>query len=108
MLSLEFTKAKEGLPQKCASVIQVCNKDAEQSDQTKAVKLLEKDLINGPFHCFGHHSKCSPDFCKTARDTLAPHLATPSASTSAPHLATPSASSYHPESDEDDTVSCTL
>jgi hypothetical protein len=41
------------------------------SDRAKAVKLLERDLINGPYHCFGHHSKCSPDFCKTAQHKLA-------------------------------------
>ena len=41
-----------------------------ESDKRKAAKLLEKDLINSPFHCFGQHSKCSPDFCKTAQSKV--------------------------------------
>ena len=24
-------------------------------------------MLNSPLHCFGSHSNCSPDFCKTAR-----------------------------------------
>ena len=43
---------------------------SKENDINKAQKLLEKDLINGPFHCFGHHSRCSPDFCSTAKDRL--------------------------------------
>lgn len=39
-----------------------------EQDRKKAVKLLKRDLINGPNHCFGVHSNCSPDFCSTARD----------------------------------------
>lgn len=37
-------------------------------DRKKAVKLLERDLINGPNHCFGLHDACSSDFCSTAKD----------------------------------------
>ena len=29
---------------------------------------LEQDLVNGPLHCFGFHSKCNTDFCKVARE----------------------------------------
>ena len=29
---------------------------SKESDQKKAVKLLERDLINGPLHCFGQHN----------------------------------------------------
>ena len=39
---------------------------SKEQDLTKAVKLLEWDLQNGPYHCFGHHDRCSPDsksFC---------------------------------------------
>ena len=28
---------------------------SKEQDLTKAVKLLEWDLQNGPYHCFGHH-----------------------------------------------------
>jgi hypothetical protein len=40
---------------------------SKNEDQRKAVRLLEQDLINGPFHCFGYHQRCSIDFCKVAR-----------------------------------------
>ena len=39
-------------------------------DRVKARKLLEKDLLNGPLHCFGHHDHCSQDFCSTAKEKL--------------------------------------
>ena len=41
---------------------------SKELDRAKAVKLLEKDLINGPNHCFGIHDACSSDFCSTARE----------------------------------------
>lgn len=61
-----------------------------ESDRAKAIKLLEKDLINGPYHCFGNHSNCSPDFCKTAQAKSSSRLAEVSSShsTLAPNLAT--------------------
>ena len=40
---------------------------SKEPDRKKAVKLLERDLINGPNHCFGIHDGCSPDFCSTVR-----------------------------------------
>lgn len=40
---------------------------SKEPDRKKAVKLLERDPINGPNHCFGVHAGCSPDFCSTAR-----------------------------------------
>ncbi len=44
---------------------------SKEPDRKKAVKLLERDLINGPNHCFGIHDACSSDFCSTtsASDT---------------------------------------
>ena len=50
---------------RCA--IRMCSKE---SDTSQALRSLEKDLINGPLHCFGHHDHCSPDFCSTARERL--------------------------------------
>lgn len=41
---------------------------SKEPDRKKAIKLLERDLLNGPLHCFGQHDKCSPDFCSTARE----------------------------------------
>ena len=43
---------------------------SKEPDITKAVKLLERDLQNGPYHCFGHHERCSPDFCLSARERV--------------------------------------
>ena len=43
---------------------------SKETDVTKELKLLEKDLINGPFDCFGHQSCSSPDLCSTAKDRL--------------------------------------
>lgn len=40
---------------------------SQEEDRNVAARLLERDLLNGPFHCFGYHNKCSPDFCSTAR-----------------------------------------
>lgn len=36
---------------------------SREDDRRKGVKLLEKDLRNGPYHCFGIHNGCSTDFC---------------------------------------------
>lgn len=41
------------------------------SDRAVGVRLLKRDLLNGPNHCFGNHNHCSPDFCSTVRDRLA-------------------------------------
>ena len=41
---------------------------SKEPDTTKAVKLLEQDLQNGSYHCFGHHDRCNPDFCLSAKE----------------------------------------
>ncbi len=43
---------------------------SKEPDRKKAIKLLERDLINGPLHCFGLHDNCSPDFCSTVKEKL--------------------------------------
>ena len=40
---------------------------SKEADEVKALASLKKDLFNGPRHCFGLHTHCSPDFCTTAR-----------------------------------------
>ena len=40
---------------------------SKDPDQKKAVKLLERDLLNGPRHCCGIHDGCSSDFCSAAK-----------------------------------------
>ena len=39
-----------------------------EKNRVQALALLRKDLINGPRHCFGFHTHCSPDFCTIVRD----------------------------------------
>lgn len=41
---------------------------SHEPNKSKAARLLERDLLSGPLHCFGCHDKCSTDFCSTARD----------------------------------------
>ena len=41
---------------------------SQESNKAQAIKSLEKDIINGPLHCFGYHSKCSADFCRTVQE----------------------------------------
>ena len=48
---------------------------SRESNTRQALASLKKDLVNGPYHCFGHHTWCSPDFCTTARDKLHVHQA---------------------------------
>ena len=47
---------------------------SKENNHPKAIKKLQKDLINGPLHCFGYHEKCSTDFCKTAKKLHASDL----------------------------------
>ena len=41
---------------------------SSELDRQLGIKLLKRDLTNGPNHCFGNHNFCSPDFYTTARD----------------------------------------
>ena len=68
-------KGKGGLTQKMrrrlTSAARCAIKMRSQEEDTRqAVKSLERDLINGPRHCFGYHDNCSADFCSTARERL--------------------------------------
>ena len=42
---------------------------SKETNQQQAIANLRKDLLNGPLHCFGFHSKCSTDFCKTVQQS---------------------------------------
>ena len=44
---------------------------SKEPDRRNAINLLRKDLLNGPLHCFGHHQKCSSDFCTTSQQRQA-------------------------------------
>ena len=43
---------------------------SSELDRQLRIKLLKRDLTNGPNHCFCNHNFYSPDFCTTARDRL--------------------------------------
>ena len=66
-------RGKGGLTQKmrkrltCAARCAI-KMHSQGSDRAQQIKKLEKDLINGPLHCFGYHAKCSPEFCRTAQN----------------------------------------
>ena len=43
---------------------------SKEADRNQALRSLERDMINGPLHCFDHHHRCCPDFCTTAKERL--------------------------------------
>ena len=66
-------KGKGGLTEKMRRTLTSAARCAikmrsQEADVATAVKKLERDLINDPFHCFGQHEGCSSDFCQTARE----------------------------------------
>ena len=60
-------KMRKQLTSAARSAIRMRSKEA---DRNQALRSLERDMINGPLHCFGHHHRCSPDFCTTAKERL--------------------------------------
>ena len=69
-------KGKGGLTQKMRCRLTSAARCAikmrsKEPDIKKAVKLLEQDLKNGPYHCFGLHEKCSTDLCLSAKERVA-------------------------------------
>ena len=50
---------------------------SHEPNKKLAVKLVQKDFQNGPRHCFGLHTNCSTDFCKTAQQKSSPPVAEP-------------------------------
>ena len=42
---------------------------SKESNKLAAIATLQQDLLNGQLHCFGCHTNCSTDFCKTAQKT---------------------------------------
>ena len=60
-------KMRKRLVSAARCAIRMRSKDA---DRKKAVKLLERDLLNGPRHCFGIHDGCSSDFCSAAKHQI--------------------------------------
>ena len=50
---------------RCAIVMR-----SKESNKQAAIVKLQQDLLNGPLHCFGCHTNCSTDFCKTAQQSM--------------------------------------
>ena len=79
---------------------------SQEPNRNVAARLLEQDLLNGPFHCFGYHNKCSPDFCSTAHEnqlrTDSGHLTDPSSVPSAPSTSSNTATAEDETSTLDD------
>ena len=42
---------------------------SQEENCKEAIKKLQSDLQNGPYHCFGIHENCSTDFCSSTRST---------------------------------------
>ena len=40
---------------------------SQEENRKEAIKKLQSDLQNGPYHCFGIHDNCSTDFCTITR-----------------------------------------
>ena len=40
---------------------------SQEENRQEAIKKLQSDLQNGPYHCFGIHDNCSADFCTSTR-----------------------------------------
>ncbi len=45
---------------------------SKESNRKEAVAKLNKDLLNGPYHCFGIHTHCSTNFCSVAQSRKQP------------------------------------
>ena len=43
---------------------------SKETDTREAVVKLNKDLLNGPSHCFGIHTHCSSDFCSVTQQSM--------------------------------------
>ena len=77
---------------------------SKEVDRREGIKLLKRDLLNGPNHCFSNHQHWSPDFC-TIRLQLLPDSPVPG--TSAPLDNTVEVSAVEDDiRDESDDLAC--
>ena len=58
-------KMRKKLVSSARCAIRMRSKDP---DKRRGVKLLERDLLNGPRHFFGIHDVCCSDFCSVAKE----------------------------------------
>ncbi len=60
LTKLKMIKITSGV--RCA--IKMRTEEEGKIGRAKAVKKLQHDIMNSPWHVFGHHKNCSADFCK--------------------------------------------
>jgi len=41
---------------------------------TKDINQLKHDILNGPYHVFGFHAHCNPQFCNVAKQRQHPNM----------------------------------
>ena len=80
---------------------------SNEKNQREAIIKLEKDLLNGPLHCFGYHSKCSIDFCTTAKE-LAQLTDQSITNISSGDDGNSSGSSYTMDTSNEEDISCSI
>ena len=59
-------KMRKKLTSSARCAIKMHSKDPNRD---RALQQFKSDLVNGPYHCFGHHGQCSPDFYQNARES---------------------------------------
>ena len=56
------------MQQRLASAAHCASKmRSHEQNRNEAIKKLQSDLQNGPYHCFRIHDNCSTDFCTSTR-----------------------------------------
>ena len=55
---------RQRLTSAACCAIKMCS---QEENRKEAIKKLQSDLQNGPYHCFGIHDNCSTDFRTNTR-----------------------------------------
>ena len=57
---------------RCAIIMRSNEVKDKKVNKVAAAKALQEDILNATLHCFGSHSKCKPEYCKTVRALQSP------------------------------------
>ena len=52
---------------RCAIIMRSNDVDTKKVEKRRAAFLLQEDILNSVYHCFGSHHKCKADYCKKLR-----------------------------------------
>ena len=55
---------------RCAIIMRSNEVRDKKVDKITAAKALQEDILNATLNCFGSHSKCKPEYCKTVMRAL--------------------------------------